>query len=888
MTELRKEVLTALVLIGMLFLSVHPYKITGDNSVKQVIHGSDVRLSQYLNKKSLGAKATTDLISLSEVYNISSSPSLIDLDGDGNLEIILVKNDTLFVVRYFNSTHFEELWSKQIGVSSSQVMVADFNGDGELEIFAINDTGYCWLLASNGSVLSSFKTNIQSINQVTSFDINGDGKQELILRTNSKEISYITLDGRYGKFNFPTELSSYVLSSKIMVFDDNNDSTLSVVGVFYQSSLNLLRVAALNSSINNWIRLRGNLTGNIEGEVFLEPLIGNFTIDSNDTLYQKPFEVVLFTSNKTIKIVSITEVASETEAKITLTYNLSKIQPLGGDINGDGLDEILVVDTNDTLHLLNETNEIWSSEVSNISRLYAIADISSNSGLEIIIGLKNNTLLVMGSDGSIISKHQSTWGITRYLLVGDIDSNGNNEIIVFGSNSTIILGGDSSGEGWYTEDHDFYRTSNPSTPLDSDYDGLKDDAETVYGTDIRDSDTDDDNAIDYAEIAIWGSDPTINDTDKDNLTDGWEIYYRINYGANLNPILNDTDNNTITDNLEDFDNDNLTNYDEMLYNTNPVNNDTDGDGLSDWEEINVTKTDPTNLDTDGDGMPDKYELDKGFNPLNSTDGSLDNDGDGLTNAEEYKHGTDPFKADTDGDGMNDGFEVEYDLDPNNPSDALSDADNDGLSNGMEASYGTNPKKNDTDEDGLPDGWEVSFSFNPLDPSDNETDPDGDGLINIEEYEYKTSPLNPDSDNDGMPDGWEVTYNLNPTNPVDAAFDLDGDGLSNAQEYQYGTNPRESDTDSDGLPDGTEVQWGSDPLRNDTDGDGLGDLLEYTIGTNPREVDTDGDGLSDYDEYVQGKDPLDPYNGLGFLYMYLVLTIVALIVIALIYLRKIEV
>lgn len=43
--------------------------------------------------------------------------------------------------------------------------------------------------------------------------------------------------------------------------------------------------------------------------------------------------------------------------------------------------------------------------------------------------------------------------------------------------------------------------------------------------------------------------------------------------------------------------------------------DTDGDGISDFDEINIYKTDPNNKDTDGDGLSDLEELDKGFNPL---------------------------------------------------------------------------------------------------------------------------------------------------------------------------------------------------------------------------------------------------------------------------------
>ena len=47
--------------------------------------------------------------------------------------------------------------------------------------------------------------------------------------------------------------------------------------------------------------------------------------------------------------------------------------------------------------------------------------------------------------------------------------------------------------------------------------------------------------------------------------------------------------------------------------------DTDKDGLSDYYEINVSKTDPKNEDTDGDGITDGAEVYAGYNPLTAND-----------------------------------------------------------------------------------------------------------------------------------------------------------------------------------------------------------------------------------------------------------------------------
>ena len=77
-------------------------------------------------------------------------------------------------------------------------------------------------------------------------------------------------------------------------------------------------------------------------------------------------------------------------------------------------------------------------------------------------------------------------------------------------------------------------------------------------------------------------------------------------------------------------------------------------------------------------MPDGWEVQHGFDPTNGEDGSEDEDGDGLPNAQEYQFNTDPYNPDTDGDGLSDGAEVIKGLNP-----LSSDTDDDGLSDNID-------------------------------------------------------------------------------------------------------------------------------------------------------------------------------------------------------------
>ncbi len=80
----------------------------------------------------------------------------------------------------------------------------------------------------------------------------------------------------------------------------------------------------------------------------------------------------------------------------------------------------------------------------------------------------------------------------------------------------------------------------------------------------------------------------------------------------------------------------------------------------------------TFLDHDSDGIPTAYETKYPFlDASNPEDARLDQDGDNLTNLEEFQLGTNPALGDTDNDGLSDGYEIENGLNPRDNSDCPS-------------------------------------------------------------------------------------------------------------------------------------------------------------------------------------------------------------------------
>ena len=310
--------------------------------------------------------------------------------------------------------------------------------------------------------------------------------------------------------------------------------------------------------------------------------------------------------------------------------------------------------------------------------------------------------------------------------------------------------------------------------------------------------------------------------------------------------------------------------------------DTDGDGIDDSIDNcpSVSNSDQTDTDSDRIG--------------NACD--ADDDGDGVSDANDVWPLDHRYSLDSDSDGMPDAYEDTNALNKYVASDANSDSDNDGLTALQEFSSGTSPISKDTDRDTLPDGWEVANGLDPTSASNLDGtygDPDGDGLIILYEYVNPTwgtrngSTTPPTQYFRPGPDAMTATES--PCNPVlglgpggCAIFtaevdsitqtdpqnnDTDGDGLNDSYEALILlTDPTAFDTDSDGISDGVEVNGSygnpaqaSDPRNNNTDGDQFDDGEEDLNGngivdmneTDPTRVedqgDFDGDGIDNWEE-----------------------------------------
>jgi Carboxypeptidase regulatory-like domain/Bacterial TSP3 repeat len=318
--------------------------------------------------------------------------------------------------------------------------------------------------------------------------------------------------------------------------------------------------------------------------------------------------------------------------------------------------------------------------------------------------------------------------------------------------------------------------------------------------------------------------------------------------------------------------------------------------------------------TVNDGIPDSWKISHGFDINDPTVADQDPDSDGLTNLQEYQHGTDPHNPDTDGDGIPDGLEVAQGTDPLNPNDppptpppfSINDKCTATLLNRsiQISSDGTFALPNIPVDQGF---YRVRIVC--TNPNHTTTEAASAFLTLNAAGETLIGPLVV-----GNVDPAPVSIALNPSNatlttagqtvqlsvqgtlPTNTVKDLSTralgtlyitsnpaiatvspDGLVTAVSrgaaiitarnegasatVQININILAS-TVNDGIPDSWKIAHGFDPndpsvAGQDTDGDGLTNLQEFQLGTDPRNPDTDGDGVSDGEEVRRGTNPLNP-------------------------------
>ncbi|MDF1533927.1 MAG: FG-GAP-like repeat-containing protein, partial [Methanosarcinaceae archaeon] len=390
-------------------------------------------------------------------YSITIPPVLYDLDGDGDMEVVVVSEHTVYA--YDNSGVL--LWSSAAGIISTALqnapIVGDINGDnkGEVITFGFLESGYN---LQYYNYLYTFNSTNEKFHLTTGSNYNYNGWQyEMNAKPGSP--AFIDLDNdrideivvatagnaEGGEFKAPPALFAFDNSSRLWyqtlpsptirttasaVGDVNKDSNPDVIvildglddiiaySVNGSGATELWRTGITTSSRTTRTAAIGDVYGDSNNEVIVAADNGVFTLKGTD--------------------------GSEIWHRITDPINYSS--PVIGDIDNDGSNEIVVGSITGKVYALNGNNgadmsnfpvstgrDIWSTP--------ALVDLDGDSKKEIIVGSWDGNVHAWYSDGTIVDGFPIEVGpvITSSPAVADIDNDGNLELAIGADNYKIYV-----------------------------------------------------------------------------------------------------------------------------------------------------------------------------------------------------------------------------------------------------------------------------------------------------------------------------------------------------------------------------------------------------------------------------------------------------------------
>ncbi|MEO0096005.1 MAG: FG-GAP-like repeat-containing protein [candidate division WOR-3 bacterium] len=371
-----------------------------------------------------------------------SSPVLIDVNGDDTLEVLIAGN-THWI--YLFNCHGENLpgWPKSTGstpgiTETSSPSVGDIDNDGEMEIVYASNSGELFAWEVDGNIIPGFPVSLGDnvIRACTMLeDIDGDGTLEICIGTGVSLYKFYVFRHN-GSLLFSRNVE-YRIHSTAAAADIDNDQEMEIIhGNDRNVQYGVYAWESNGDTCQGWPQPTGHhvdaspALADINGDSLYEVFVGSI----DNRMYGWNYLGQALPSWPNIVGSGV--------------YEGIISSPAIGDIDNDGILDIvtgrgIIQSTYGAVFAFRATGDTLAGfpvyiNTGSITSSPALGDIDGDLGIEIIVGCQDGKLYAFNPDGSIVDSFPIpvAQSVTSSPALGDIDLDGDIEIVVGGKGAT--------------------------------------------------------------------------------------------------------------------------------------------------------------------------------------------------------------------------------------------------------------------------------------------------------------------------------------------------------------------------------------------------------------------------------------------------------------------